>query len=73
MCGVCLSMYEYACVCVQMMCECALMCVGVHRCVCLCSGVCVYSCVCTGMRGCVWDEFSENLLETRVLTSASGL
>ena len=35
-------------------------------------GVGVFRCmqVCIGMHGCVWDESSEFLLETRVLTSA---
>ena len=39
---------------------------GGPGCVWKCSGVWV----CTDMGGCVWDEFSEYLLETRVLTSA---
>ena len=56
------------------------MCGDVHGCVRVCAGVrwCaqafmgVYRCVkvCTSVHGYVWDEFSEYLLETRVLTSA---
>ena len=40
--------------------------------VCLCVQVCVceYAWACSGKCECVWDEFSEYLLETRVLTSA---
>ena len=51
---------------------CALVYAGVQVCrggpgrVWKCSGVWV----CMGMGGRVWDEFSEYLLETRVLTSA---
>ena len=40
-------------------------CRGGPGCVWKCSGVWV----CTGMGRCVWNEFSEYLLETRVLTS----
>ena len=36
----------------------------------VCAGVCGYVQVYAGMCGCMWDEFSEYLLETRVLTSA---
>ena len=40
----------------------------------VCVGVCagVHGCVrvCVGMQVCVWDDFSEYLLETRVNTSA---
>ena len=64
-------------------CGCVQMCVGgasVSRCAWVCFGICrggpgcVWKCsgvwVCMGMGGRVWDEFSEYLLETRVLTSA---
>ena len=56
------------------------MCGDVHGCERVCAGVCecVWVCtvVCGGAWGCmdvhryVWDEFSEYLLETRVLTTA---
>ena len=40
----------------------------------MCVGVCagVHGCVrvCVGMQVCVWDDFSEYLLENRVPTSA---
>ena len=49
---------------------------GVCRCMQVSAGVCGYAWVCTGVRGyarvcaCVWNEFSEFLLENRVPTSA---
>ena len=50
----------------EFVCRCAWGCLGM----CGCVQVCEYAWVCTGIRRCVWDEFSEYLLETRVLTSA---
>ena len=49
-------------------CACGWVCFDVHGCAWVCVWVC--SGVCVGVCGCVWDEFSEYLLETRVLTSA---
>ena len=46
--------------------ECVSVCVGVGRSAWVCTGVCGYAQVCV----CVWDEFSEFLLENRVSTSA---
>ena len=46
------------------------MCEGVHRCAQACVGVFMYMQVCMDMNGCAWEEFSEYILETRVLTSA---
>ena len=76
---VCMGVCRYARVCVGMpecarVCEVvdgyAWVCVGVHRCVRVCTGMrwCVrgYAWV----YACVWDEFSEFLLENRVPTSA---
>ena len=59
MCWICAGVYR-----------CAEVCVGVHECVQVCSGVCGYAWVCKGMCRCIWDEFSEYLMETRILTSA---
>ena len=59
MCGVCMGV-----------CECAQVCMGGPGCVWKCTHVCGYTWVCIGKGDCVWDEFSEYLLETRVLTSA---
>ena len=52
--------------------RCAWVCFGMSRCAEVGLGVWKFSgvWVWTGMGGCVWDEFSEHLLETRVLTSA---
>ena len=58
MCGVCVNVQVHGY---------AWVCGGGPGYVWKCSGVCIYTWVCTG---CVWDEFSEYLLETRVLTSA---
>ena len=63
---------------------CAWVCAGMLKCVRVWTGMCgyawVYAGVCTGVRwcvrgyawvyACVWDEFSEFLLENRVPTSA---
>ena len=53
---------------------CAWVCVGMHGCAQMCVGVrgCVQVCaeVCGCLQVYMWDEFSEYLLETRVLTSA---
>ena len=60
MCGVCMGV-----------CECAQVCT-VHGWAWVwwkCTHVCGYTWVCIGKGDCVWDEFSEYLLETRVLTS----
>ena len=56
------------------------MCMGVIGCVQVCAGLLRYVRMCAGVFKCkwvqmgvhqyVWDEFSEYLLETRVLTSA---
>ena len=49
------------------------MCFGMHGCAMVCIQVHADThgyALCMGMHGCVWDEFSEYLLETRVLTSA---
>ena len=46
------------------MCTCARVCVGMHDCAWMCADV--HRC----LRVYVWGEFSEYLLETRVLTSA---
>ena len=46
--------------------ECASVCVGVGRSAWVCTGVCGYA----QERECLWDEFSEFLLENRVSTSA---
>ena len=52
-------------------CKCAWVCVGGPGYVWKCSGVCIYTwCAQVWVCGWVWDEFSEYLLETRVLTSA---
>ena len=67
--------------------NCALVCAGVRRWAWVCTGVRVYTSVCCCAQlylgvskcaqvcmcvcGCVWDEFSEYLLETRFLTSAN--
>ena len=67
--------------------KCALVCAGVRRCARVCTGVRVYTSVrccarlylgvskcaqvCMCVCECVWDEFSEYLLETRFLTSAN--
>ena len=59
MCGICAGVYR-----------CAEVCVGEHECVQVCSDVWGYAWVCKGMCRCIWDEFSEYLMETRVLTSA---
>ena len=45
-------------------------CVIVRGCTQVCVGVCRCAQVCMDVRGCVWDEFSEFLLENRFLTSA---
>ena len=45
-------------------------CMGGPGCVWKCTHVCGYTWVCIGKGNCVWDEFSEYLLETRFLTSA---
>ena len=54
---------------------CARVCMGVRRCAWVCAGVrgCARVSVgeCGCVRVCVWDEFSEYLLETRFLTSAN--
>ena len=69
---ICAGVYR----CVQGVCKCAQVCMGVLWYAQVCRGGpgCVWKSsgvwVCTGMGGCVWDEFSEYLLETRVLTSA---
>ena len=46
-------------------------CTSVRWCVRLCLGVSKCAQVCMCVCGCVWDEFSEYLLETRFLTSAN--
>ena len=59
-------------------CKCEWVCFGMHRCVGVGLGMCGSVQVCAYTHGCaqvwvwwwVWDEFSEYLLETRVLTSA---
>ena len=51
--------------------QCGMVCADVHGCVRVFTGLCVYARVFVGMHGCVWDEFSEFLLETRFLTSAN--
>ena len=80
--GVRMCVRGYAWVCVGKR-ECAWVCPGVCGCGRVCVGICwyarVYAGVCTGVhwcvRGyawvyaCVWDEFSEYLLENRVPTS----
>ena len=54
----------------------ARVCMGVRECVQVCMGLRVYAWVCVGVCGyawvcaCVWDEFSEFLLEDRVPKSA---
>ena len=66
---------------------CVRVCAGVRRCALVCTGVRVYTSVrccawlylgvskcaqlCMCVCECVWDEFSEYLLETRFLTSAN--
>ena len=58
-----------ACKCTEVcigVCGCGKECMGVHRHALVCTGVCGYAQVCV----CVWDEFSEFLLENRVSTSA---
>ena len=70
-----ISGHQWVCV------GCLQVCAGERGCVRVCTGVhgvCVCGCAreCTGLRGyaqvcaCVWDEFSEFLLENRVPTSA---
>ena len=49
---------------------CAQVCMGVCGCGEVCVGVCRCALLCAWVCACVWDEFSEYLLETRVLTSA---
>ena len=46
---------------------CARVCTGAQGCARVCKGVHMGM---HGMHRCVWDEFSEYLLETRVLTSS---
>ena len=58
MCGVCVSV-----------CGCVRGYACVHECVQVCDGVCRCVWECAGVHGCMWDEFSEYLLETWVLTS----
>ena len=58
------------CGCVRRVCADVHICAGVRGCVGVCTSMhwCVQKCL--GVCECVWDEFSEYLLENRVPTSA---
>ena len=74
--GMCGCVWVRVCTDVCGGCFCEQVCMGVLWYTQVCRGGpgCVWKCsgvwVCMGMGGRVWDEFSEYLLETRVLTSA---
>ena len=50
---------------------CAQVCASVCRCAWICADLRECAHICGDMHGCVWDEFSEYLLETRFLTLAN--